>query len=580
MTNLGEDDYLGPGGLGVLALSLLPDIPGASVRSSATLTWRCENWTSITGSMRSPAFTCSGMNTKWRLLLYPRDGPSGAAPDSVCLYLDRGDYGKTADLEPLCIQFCCIISQVSNPMNFIYRDQAKRMGGGDLLCGFERFCSEDQIIESPYGGDSEPILEDNEVDVTVYLRVMKDPHKVLWLCGVPSPSEFTNLSAARPPSTAPSPTSSATPSVASSQESLPIQVFEPPVASTSAPREPVRERTLPPCRAAYPGEECMVCADEPLLFPLKSPTLTCTHEARICLPCLQSHIASELTGKGAIRKIICPAPDCPQVLEYNEIQYWAEDGTFKRYDRMLARAALGGEENFILCTNPTCDAGQIHTEGVNAPIVTCYVCHHKTCFLHQIAWHDGMSCEEWDERQRARNGTTNDDYIKKYTKPCPHCSRPIEKSEGCDAMTCKLPAGCGHAFCWLCFAPYEIILRDGNHRHKPSCKHYAAYDDPNDPDPAESSAGSASLWTSASTSVAPTPASSGLSNNDMYDVPEVDFTPTTIPPYTPPTANAGIASTALNVGYDVGRGISSVSGTPGGTLDRRGKKWYRFWKDR
>lgn len=27
--------------------------------------------------------------------------------------------------------------------------------------------------------------------------------------------------------------------------------------------------------------------------------------------------------------------------------------------------------------------------------------------------------------------------------------------------------------CWICFADYAPIRRDGNHRHKPSCKHYA-----------------------------------------------------------------------------------------------------------
>jgi hypothetical protein len=54
---LGSDD------LAVLALSLLPDIPGATVSDSATLTWGIQGWSSTTGAVRSPHFMCGGV--KW-----------------------------------------------------------------------------------------------------------------------------------------------------------------------------------------------------------------------------------------------------------------------------------------------------------------------------------------------------------------------------------------------------------------------------------------------------------------------------------------------------------------------------------
>ncbi len=34
-----------------------------------------------------------------------------------------------------------------------------------------------------------------------------------------------------------------------------------------------------------------------------------------------------------------------------------------------------------------------------------------------------------------------------HTKPCPGCSAPIEKNEGCNHMACSK---CGAHFCWLC----------------------------------------------------------------------------------------------------------------------------------
>jgi hypothetical protein len=33
----------------------------------------------------------------------------------------------------------------------------------------------------------------------------------------------------------------------------------------------------------------------------------------------------------------------------------------------------------------------------------------------------------------------------------------------------------GHEFCWRCTADYELILRHGNHHHRPTCTYYAAW---------------------------------------------------------------------------------------------------------
>lgn len=57
----------------------------------------------------------------------------------------------------------------------------------------------------------------------------------------------------------------------------------------------------------------------------------------------------------------------------------------------------------------------------------------------------------------------------KIAKTCPGCKRPIEKSYGCDHMTCELSSDrcvlfadlarsgtkCRHEFCWQCLAPYK-----------------------------------------------------------------------------------------------------------------------------
>lgn len=543
-------DGIGADGLSVLALSLMWDIPDAIVYDSAAITWRVDRWESTTNGVRSPHFLCNGV--KWRLLCYPQGSPASSTPGGVSLYLDRGNFGQTTDLPSLCVQFAMIISNPWEPSNFIHQAEARRINSGEVLCGFDRFCSLREVQQRTTG-NAAPVLCGGEADITVFLRIMYDPHDTLWLLGIP---------------TRPLPTSAASEPTTSSAPSSQNAIAGPSSSNLDAtpPEDPVPDKPLPPCRAAYPGEECIICADEPLLFPVKPPTPVCQHEGGICLPCLQSHISTEISGKGGVDGVVCPAPNCSEVMDYHEIKFWSDNSTFARYDRILMRRALGVEEDFVLCTRPGCDAGQIHSEGVSAPIVTCYVCHHRTCFMHQIPWHDGYTCDEWDQREKTRIGSaTTTEYLTKFTKACPQCKKPIEKYDGCDSMLCKLPGGCGHKFCWLCLAPYDDILRDGNHLHRPSCRHYAPYNEPgstraldlsgliHDLPPVEDID---SVASSRSSVVLPYVVDSTSPNAQQQSSlgSQSVAGPSSLPPYSP--------------------GASSVTSNTG----KSSKKWYTFWK--
>jgi hypothetical protein len=46
-------------------------------------------------------------------------------------------------------------------------------------------------------------------------------------------------------------------------------------------------------------------------------------------------------------------------------------------------------------------------------------------------------------------------WLKANTRPCPECSVPIEKNEGCNHMTCTNPACC-HEFCWICRKDWKL----------------------------------------------------------------------------------------------------------------------------
>ena len=130
-------------------------------------------------------------------------------------------------------------------------------------------------------------------------------------------------------------------------------------------------------------------------------------------------------------------------------------------------------ENFIWCP-ADCGSGQIHLGGNESPEVTCVTCGHLSCFKHKISWHEGITCEQYDDkngdhdktaadvevkivsdeetavprwtvnfakwmiakktaeanRRHRKENSESQDMIGKTTKRCPGCNAAIEKNEG------------------------------------------------------------------------------------------------------------------------------------------------------
>lgn len=150
---------------------------------------------------------------------------------------------------------------------------------------------------------------------------------------------------------------------------------------------------------------------------------------------------------------------------------------------LKAHKLLRNSPDFRWCKNAQCGSGQESINGTEHPIVQCHSCAARSCFIHDTPWHEGRTCAQQDAfvDEEASGEAATHQWMEAHTKKCPTCRSPIEKNDGCDHMTCnKYSGGCGGEFCWRCMAPYEPILRDGNHRHQPTCLYYAHFSDDED----------------------------------------------------------------------------------------------------
>ncbi len=222
---------------------------------------------------------------------------------------------------------------------------------------------------------------------------------------------------------------------------------------------------------------CVVCMEKKELF-----ALACGHE--FCRTCIQYHIEAEINGKAAAIKVFCLAPrsSCGKELGFEEIRKFAARAVFERFDMLLLRKELARDPHFIWCSNVRCGSGQVHDGGqgegphMEVPIMTCGGCRQKMCAYHQVAWHNGVTCDMFDADAANDGRRATQVYLARNTKPCPSCKTDIEKRDGCDHMTCS----CGFEFCWLCLAPFVPIRDEGNHRHQPTCTYFAEYNSSDD----------------------------------------------------------------------------------------------------
>jgi hypothetical protein len=193
---------------------------------------------------------------------------------------------------------------------------------------------------------------------------------------------------------------------------------------------------LPSHDNTVPTRICLVCDEtKPSYtgFPKVPHVSEHGHGNGVCYACYRLHLDAEVDNK-MWDQVSCP--QCPLLLKRIEIWVLATVETMIKHKRFTDRAAASSNPDYRYCLSTSCDAGQVHDGEL---VFTCQTCDHKHCTACEVNWHDDETCEEYQARHQTQKQEEEDS--KKamgiLTKCCPRCDSPIEKSEGCDHMTCK-----------------------------------------------------------------------------------------------------------------------------------------------
>jgi hypothetical protein len=181
--------------------------------------------------------------------------------------------------------------------------------------------------------------------------------------------------------------------------------------------------------------QCSICIDDKQRteMPVQN-TPRCTHRPTTCKDCLGEWLRSSIE-RGAWDRLQCP--DCPEVLDWQDVKQHASEGTFSRYDTLVTRAALTKDPTFHYCLSPACGSGQMYEE--TCPRFECVSCRASSCLHHNLPWHWDETCQEYDKRNQERRAAEKASVkaVRGSSRPCPSCKRDVHKFAGCNHITCK-----------------------------------------------------------------------------------------------------------------------------------------------
>lgn len=130
-----------------------------------------------------------------RVLLFPR----GNNVDHVSMYLEQGNEEdeKVPDGWYACVQFTLVMWNKNDPS--IFKSQSKvpescqarrglilliaanhRFNAEEADWGFTRFAEIRKMFNPSWEGKGRPMVENDAVNISAYLRIYKDPTGVLW----------------------------------------------------------------------------------------------------------------------------------------------------------------------------------------------------------------------------------------------------------------------------------------------------------------------------------------------------------------------------------------------------------------
>lgn len=221
------------------------------------------------------------------------------------------------------------------------------------------------------------------------------------------------------------------------------------VRPTLPPLSPASRNQNAGTQADQVRQECPICVDEKPVSQFVR--LHCGHQ--FCRDCLNSMLAIDIRER-TTADLKCPNMDCREKLSAQDIAHINRDRA-QEVDDIQFQESLRSNPNIIACPTTDCKGGSFK-EANDHGVVRCTECHKDFCLDCKLQHSDRVTCAHAREMQQIASNQNQAErasnaWKQQHTKECPRCKTVIQKTEGCNHMTCRQ---CRYEFCWLCQRQY------------------------------------------------------------------------------------------------------------------------------
>jgi hypothetical protein len=189
--------------------------------------------------------------------------------------------------------------------------------------------------------------------------------------------------------------------------------------------------------------ECSVCFDFTSEYTYLA---SCGH--MFCNACWGDSLSVNINS-GNVTELHCMSQGCREILGDNDIKKLVTNDLWKKYSQFLSNKFVDNSGSVKWCPRPGCTIAIAEplVEGDN--FIGVCSCGYKFCWKCNQKYHSPATCqqvESWSGKENSED-LLNLRWMQQNTKQCPKCHYPIQKNDGCFAMTCSQ---CRAQFCWLC----------------------------------------------------------------------------------------------------------------------------------